>query len=120
LPADPLGKVFGHFDCHGWNMAFDHANQKLNGIFDFGDSGIGDAHRDFIYPSLLSPQHAFRVADHYETYSGKRIDRKRLALLISYHRLMEMAEYQSTPALFAYADANWKSWSAFASKQGLF
>ena len=25
LPPDPLGEVFGHFDSHGWNMAFDPA-----------------------------------------------------------------------------------------------
>src|SRR5690606_118402 len=24
LPPDPRGATYGHFDSHGWNMAFDH------------------------------------------------------------------------------------------------
>ena len=44
MPPDPLGTVYGFFDGHGWNMAFDHARGRLNGIFDFGDSGFGPLH----------------------------------------------------------------------------
>ena len=32
LPADPHGTIFGFFDGHGWNMAFDHARRRLNGL----------------------------------------------------------------------------------------
>lgn len=36
LPADPLGQVWGHFDAHGWNMAFGPEAKRLTGIHDFG------------------------------------------------------------------------------------
>ena len=121
LPADPFGKVLGHFDCHGWNMAYeaDSDCQMLTGIFDFGDSGIGEAHREFVYPSLLSPEHAFRVLGHYERWSGRSVDRNRVATLIGYHRLMEMAEYRNNPEMFDFATINWKKWCRFALKTGL-
>ena len=119
LLTDPLGKVFGHFDCHGWNMAYEAERRVLSGIFDFGDSGIGEAHREFVYPSLLSPEHAFRVLGHYERWSGRSVDRNRVATLIGYHRLMEMAEYRNNPEMFDFATINWKKWCRFAIKTGL-
>jgi hypothetical protein len=39
LGPDPLGEVYGFFDAHGWNMAFDRDAMRLRGIFDFADSG---------------------------------------------------------------------------------
>jgi Phosphotransferase enzyme family len=33
LPPDPYGTVYGFFDGHGWNMAFDHTRNRLNGVF---------------------------------------------------------------------------------------
>jgi Ser/Thr protein kinase RdoA (MazF antagonist) len=48
LPPDPLGEVYGFFDAHGWNMAFDHRKGRLKGIFDFADSGFGPPHREFV------------------------------------------------------------------------
>src|SRR5690606_4328292 len=53
LPPDPLGTVFGFFDGHGWNMAFDHQAGRLNGLYDFGDAGFGPVHREFIYSSWI-------------------------------------------------------------------
>ena len=38
LRPDPLGDVYGFFDAHGWNMAFDHKQGRLNGIFDFASA----------------------------------------------------------------------------------
>lgn len=49
LPPDPYGITYGFFDGHGWNMAFDHDSNRLNGIYDFADSGFGQLHQDFIY-----------------------------------------------------------------------
>ena len=39
LPPDPHGTTYGFFDGHGWNMAFDHSANRLNGIYDFSDFG---------------------------------------------------------------------------------
>lgn len=39
--------VFGHFDVMSKNLAFDLKKNKLNGIFDFGDCGIGGYLYDF-------------------------------------------------------------------------
>lgn len=62
LGSDPQGTTYGHFDSHGWNMAFDHDAGRLNGIYDFGDSGFGDLHREFIHPSWISPDFVERLA----------------------------------------------------------
>jgi hypothetical protein len=39
LRQDPCGETYGFFDGHGWNMAFDAGRERLNGVYDFGDSG---------------------------------------------------------------------------------
>jgi aminoglycoside phosphotransferase (APT) family kinase protein len=90
LPPDPLGTVFGHFDAHGWNMAFDPPTQKLS-VFDFGDSGFGPVHREFVYSSLVSPDLTTRIIDAYGRHSGRQIDRERVWLLADIHRLWEIA-----------------------------
>ena len=77
LPPDPLGEVFGQFDGHGWNMAFDHAAGWLNGIYDFGDAGIGVRHRDFIYCGLTSLDLMARVVLAYGAATGLAVDLNR-------------------------------------------
>ncbi len=44
--------VFGYFDGHGWNMAFDHEQGVLNGVYDFADAAIGPRSREFVYSNL--------------------------------------------------------------------
>ncbi len=91
LGPDPYGERFGFFDGHGWNMAFDHTRKRLNGVYDFGDSGIGALHRDFIYSSLVSPELTERIIGAYERSSGRPVDRERVAVLTGTHRLWEVA-----------------------------
>lgn len=90
-PADPLGEVYGFFDGHGWNMAFDHARGRLNGVYDFADSGIGPLHREFVHASLVAPDLAFRLAAAYQSLTRRRLDRARIAALTAWHRLDEVA-----------------------------
>ena len=97
LPADPLGTVYGFFDGHGWNMAFDHSAQHLNGIFDFADSGFGARHQEFIYTNLISPDLTERVVRAYEACTGLTLDRARIATLTGAHRLSELAELADDP-----------------------
>lgn len=92
LPPDPHGTVFGFFDGHGWNMAFDHVRQRLNGVFDFADSGFGPLHQDFIYSNLVSPDLTVRVVSAYETATGRPLDRRRIGVLTGMHRLSELTE----------------------------
>lgn len=91
LGPDPYGEVYGFFDGHGWNMAFDHATGRLNGIYDFADSGIGALHREFVYSSLVSPDLAPRIIESYERHGGRAIDRRRVEILTSTHWLWELA-----------------------------
>lgn len=91
LEPDPYGKRFGFFDGHGWNMAFDHERKRLNGVYDFGDSGIGALHREFIYSSLVSADLTERIIAAYERHAGRPIDRERVAVLTGTHRLWELA-----------------------------
>ncbi|WP_328768973.1 phosphotransferase [Devosia sediminis] len=91
LPPDPHGETYGHFDAHGWNMAFDMRSGRLAGVFDFGDSGFGPVHREFVYSMLIDVDLTGRIIASYERHSGRSIDRERVLLLADIHRLWEIA-----------------------------
>jgi len=97
LAPDPHGDIYGYFDGHGWNMAFDHARGRLNGIYDFADSAIGPLHREFVYSSLISPDLAPRIISSYERHSGRGIDRRRVDVLTATHWLWELASEAHMP-----------------------
>jgi len=92
LAPDPHGTAWGHFDTHGWNMAFDHEREVLNGIYDFGDAGFGPLHRAFVYPGWIAPDLSMRVASAYERLTGRALDRGRIHLLGSVLRLAELPD----------------------------
>lgn len=73
LPADPLGSIFGFFDGHGWNMAFDSEAGRLNGVYDFADAGIGPLHQEFIYSAFIDADLTERIVAAYERFSGRRL-----------------------------------------------
>lgn len=93
LPPDAHGTAFGYFDGHGWNMAFDHATARLNGIYDFADTGFGPLHREFVYPNWIAPDLTARIVAEYEALTGRAIDRERVHLLSGVLRLSELAEH---------------------------
>lgn len=97
LGPDPYGDIYGFFDGHGWNMAFDHATGRLNGIYDFADSGIGPLHREFVYSSLVSPDLTPRIISSYERHSGRILDRRRIEVLTATHWLWELAAEAHLP-----------------------
>ena len=110
LPPDPLGVTYGFFDGHGWNMAFDAELGRLNGIYDFGDSGFGPLHQEFIYSNLISPDLTERIVSVYERHTGHRLDRQRILLLSDIHRLWEIAQEAGdaqSVALMLEAAENW-------------
>jgi len=92
LPPDPHGDVFGFFDGHGMNMAFDHEAGRLNGIYDFGDASLGPLHQEFIHGSITSPDLTARVIDAYEAITGRAICRRTVDLHEGMMRLAELAE----------------------------
>ncbi len=112
LPPDPHGTVYGFFDGHGWNMAFNHAQARLNGIYDFADSGLGPLHQEFVYPSLTAPDLAARIVAAYEALTGRALDRRRIALLTGVHRLWELAALADDPAHVAAMVRNVAGWAA--------
>lgn len=97
LAPDPFGEVYGFFDGHGWNMAFDRQRGRLNGIYDFADSGFGPLHRDFIYSNFVSPDLTARIVAGYERLTGRALDRARIGLLTGVHRLWELAMLADAP-----------------------
>ena len=109
LPPDPLGTVWGHFDAHGWDMAFNPATQRLNGIYDFGDSGFGPLHQDLIYSALISPDLTHCLARAYAARTGLPIDHNRLETLIGAHRLWELAK--GSPADHPWLIAAVETWA---------
>ena len=97
LGPDPHGQIFGYFDGHGWNMAFDHDGERLNGVYDFGDAGFGPLHQDFIYSSLVAAELTALVVDAYEAQTGRVLDRRRIEVLCGALRLVELAEQADDP-----------------------
>jgi aminoglycoside phosphotransferase (APT) family kinase protein len=98
MSPDPHGETYGFFDGHGWNMAFDHAADRLNGIYDFADSGFGPLHQEFVYPGLIAADLVWRILPRYSTLTGRALDRDRVMTLIGAHRLFEIAQHHDDPA----------------------
>ncbi len=113
LGDDPLGTTFGHFDTHGWNTAFDHAQERLNGVFDFGDSGFGDLHKEFIQPSWISPDFVESLVAAYARLTGHSIDLWRVALISGALRISELGGLANDEAA---AGAMVKSIEAWAGR----
>lgn len=97
LPPDPHGETYGFFDGHGWNMAFDRARNKLNGIYDFGDSGFGSLHQEFIYSNFISRDLTIRICRAYERLTNRNLDRERIELMSTVLRISELAELHDDP-----------------------
>jgi aminoglycoside phosphotransferase (APT) family kinase protein len=85
-------EVLGYFDGHGWNMAFDHEQGRLNGVYDFADAGIGPRSREFTYSNLTSGDLTARMIDGYERLTGRPIDRRTVAVRTAVQMLSELAE----------------------------
>lgn len=118
LPPDPYGTTFGFFDGHGWNMAFDHGQGRLNGVYDFADSGFGPLHQEFIYSNFISPDLTARIVSAYETLTGRQLDRRRIAILTGFHRLSELAELADDPAYIGSKIDSVAAWAAAADRTG--
>lgn len=112
LPPDPHGAIYGFFDGHGWNMAFDHDAQRLNGVYDFADSGFGPRHEEFIYANWIAPDLTARIVAEYEALTGLTLDRRRIELLSGVLRLSQLAEHADDPE-HAGETAGWVAdWAA--------
>ncbi|GGE52833.1 hypothetical protein GCM10007276_32310 [Agaricicola taiwanensis] len=120
LEPDPHGMTYGFFDGHGWNMAFDHDAQRLNGIYDFADSGFGDLTQEFIYPNWISADLTGRIIAAYETLTGRLIDRQRVDVLSGVLRLTELAEEGHDPALRTALLDNLAAWVSHRAVGGFF
>jgi len=110
LPPDPYGVTYGFFDGHGWNLAFDPQHGRLNGVFDFGDSGFGPLHQEFIYSNLIAPDVTARIVTSYERHTGRKLDRERILLLSDIHRLWEIAVECEDSESVAIMLAEARSW----------
>lgn len=113
LPPDPHGETCGYFDGHGWNMAFDHANGRLNGVYDFDDSGFGDVHQEFVYSNFISNDLTARIVAAYERHARRELDRARIDVLTGAFRLHELAKADDDRAHLAFSLdqlAAWASW----------
>lgn len=105
LPAEE--EVFGYFDGHGWNMAFDHDRGVLNGVYDFADAAIGPVSREFTYPAITSTDLAERMIPVYERLTGRTIDRRTVAIRLSVQNFSELAELDTPDEGFAGQVVQW-------------
>lgn len=88
----PDARVFGHFDTHGWNMAYDVAADRLVGLFDFAGCGVGDLHRDLSYPMFVSADLTRRVVADYRALTGRVVDLERVFAAHGYLRVIELSD----------------------------
>ena len=100
-------EIFGYFDGHGWNMAFDHERGVLNGVYDFADAAIGPLSREFTYPALTSTDLMERMIPAYEARTGKAIDRRVVAIRLSVQNFSELAELEAPDEAFAATVVRW-------------
>jgi hypothetical protein len=110
LPPDPCGPVFGFFDGHGWNMAFDPVNRRLNGVYDFADAGFGPLHREFISSNYIAADLTARIVSAYELLTGRTVNRRRIEILTGYHHLSELADFAEDPDLARNMRRDFKIW----------
>ncbi|RYE09466.1 MAG: aminoglycoside phosphotransferase family protein [Hyphomicrobiales bacterium] len=105
LPVEDA--VFGYFDGHGWNMAFDHERGVLNGVYDFADAAIGPRSREFVYSNLTAPDLTLRIIATYERLTGLSIDRRTVALRTAVQNLSELAEAEEEDPHFTRGVIAW-------------
>jgi aminoglycoside phosphotransferase (APT) family kinase protein len=111
LPPDPYGTIFGYFDAHGWNMAFDRKKERLRGLYDFADSGFGPLHQEFIATDMISPDLTGRIVRAYERHTDRRLDRRRIDILSGYHHLSELADFAKGRARAKDICRDFKVWA---------
>ncbi|MCF3935751.1 phosphotransferase [Acuticoccus sp. M5D2P5] len=88
----PDTAVVGHFDTHGWNMAYDHAAGRLAGLFDFAGAGVGDLHRDLSYPAFVHPDLVARIVARYRAIGPHPVDLTRILNSHATLRLLDVIE----------------------------
>jgi Ser/Thr protein kinase RdoA (MazF antagonist) len=115
LPPDPHGDIYGFFDGHGWNMAFYHAQGRLNGIYDFADSGFGPLHQEFVYTDFVSRDLTERVITAYESITARPLDRRRIAVLSGFQRLSEIVDFVDGPD---HGDSMIRAFAGWAAPDG--
>lgn len=99
--------VFGYFDGHGWNMAFDHDRGVLNGVYDFADAGIGPRSREFTYSNLTSGDLSARIVGRYVERTGHAVDLREVAVRTAVQGLSELAAAKEDLELFAASAMRW-------------
>jgi hypothetical protein len=92
-------------------MAFDHDRGRLNGIYDFGDSGIAPLHQEFIYSNFISRDLTERIVTAYASFTGRNLDRRRIDILTGAHRLWELGEATGDPAHLQLAIESVAKWA---------
>jgi len=113
MPPDPHGSTYGFFDGHGWNMAFDHAGEKLNGVYDFADSGFGALHQEFVYTNFIARDLTLRIVRAYEDITSRALDRERIDLLTGVFWLSELAGFANDPEQRPDALKNVAEWATW-------
>jgi len=97
--------VFLYNDLHTDNMAFDDANKRLNGIYDFGDVCVGDVNMDFYPLYKFHPYFMKAVVEKYQQFSGRQLSLRRMVIYGRMGELCDLAEYIDSPQSAVYVNA---------------
>lgn len=99
--------IFGYFDAHGWNMAFDHERGVLNGVYDFADAAIGPVSREFTCSNLTSSDLTARMVAAYGRLTGRAIDLRTVAIRTAVKTLSDLADTDAEIGPFLATAGRW-------------
>lgn len=94
--------VFLYNDLHTENMAFDAEAKKLNGIFDFGDTMIGDINMDFSPLYRFDPYFMKAVAENYQKLTNRTLNLRRMIVYGRINELSDLTEFIDQPESAVY------------------
>jgi aminoglycoside 2''-phosphotransferase len=97
LLSSSAPETFLYNDLHGNNMAFNDDDERLVGVFDFGDAAYGDIHREFA-PLLSIHRGLFEATvREYANRFGVALSRRRMVMWYRIERLADLAETIDQP-----------------------
>jgi aminoglycoside phosphotransferase len=97
--SEDLGtRMLLHNDLHKFNVAWDAAAGRVNGVFDFGDAVVGDYHREFAPMWQMDISLARRMVDAYVRRTGRAVDLRRVVAHTMLRNVYDLAEFGTDPA----------------------
>lgn len=96
---------FIYGDLHTENIAFNPDTKQLNGVFDFGDTCIGDIHFEFAPIYKFNTELLENTVHAYEALANIKLSLRKIVLRGRMNELGDLAEYIEQPTSEIYLKA---------------